>query len=125
MDNHEEEKTPLVVQPDNGDANPLTKVSISLVLFWRMVPETLPPDPIGGWFSPTVWLALQDGRVIPGQCLHKNADVQFDAPVHSWFGEKDGKSVQLGDDEIVIAWMPFAVPDHPHAANSRIQAPAQ
>lgn len=103
-----------------GAASAPADVGISLALLWRPVPETLPPDPTGGWFSPTVWIALRDGRVIPGQCLHKNAEVQFDAPVRAWFREDNGRSVQLGDDEVVIAWMPFAVPDHPHAVNGRM-----
>lgn len=98
-------------------------LGISLALLWQPVPETLPPDPTGGWFSPTVWLALLDGRVIPGQCLHKSADAKFDAPVHAWFCEKDGLSMQLDDDEVVVAWMPFAVPDHPRIANGRMLIP--
>lgn len=94
-------------------AAPGGELGISLVLRWNLVPESLPPDPDGEWFSPTVWLALSDGRVAPGECLHKKSTAKYDDPVHDWFIEKDGKSCQLGRGVDVLAWMPFAVPDHP------------
>lgn len=98
-------------------------VGISLALLWEPVPKTLPPDPEGGWFSPMVWLALSDGRVVPGQCLHKSDYEQYDSPVHDWFIEKDGNSCSLGDEAQVIAWMPFAGPDHPSVTNGRMLIP--
>ncbi len=90
-------------------------LDISLLLHWNNVPESLPPDPSGGWFSPIVWLALSDGRVLPGQCLHNIETEKHDSPVHDWFVElADGNSHQLDKGVAVIAWMPFAVPNHPH-----------
>ncbi len=83
----------------------------SLSLQWNPVPQTLPPDPDGGWFSPTVWLALSDGRVVQGRCLHKSPNATYDAPVHAWFEDHR----QLPDSIKVVAWMPFAVPDFPAA----------
>lgn len=80
-------------------------------LRWYPVPQTLPPDPDGGWFSPYVWLALSDGTVRRGQCLHKKADAEYADPVHDWFLDDE----QIGDGVHVLAWMPFAVPDHPLA----------
>lgn len=95
-------------------------LGISLALLWRPVPETLPPDPNGGWFSPTVWLAISDGRVLAGQCLHK-----YDAPIHDWFAidpaDDNSKALNcFGDELSVIAWMPFAVPDHPRTVSGRL-----
>ena len=87
----------------------------TLRLNWNPVPETLPPGAETHWFSPTVWLALSDGRVAPGQCLHRVKGATYNAPVHSWFIEDGGRSVMLSDGITVIAWMPFAVPDHPSA----------
>lgn len=81
----------------------------SLPLQWQPVPQSLPPDPDGNWFSPMVWLALSDGRVVQGQCLHRCKDAQYDAPVHAWF---EGQR-QLPDSIKVVAWMPFATPDFP------------
>lgn len=81
----------------------------TLALRWLPVPETLPPDPCGGWFSPEVWLALSNGTVRRGKCLHKSAGETFPEPVHSWF-VNDG---MLHETIQVVAWMPFAVPDHP------------
>lgn len=81
----------------------------SLPLEWHPVPQSLPPDPEGGWFSPDVWLALSDGRVVQGNCLHRSEDATYDAPVHAWF---EGRC-QLPESIKVIAWMPFATPDFP------------
>lgn len=80
-------------------------------LRWYPVPQTLPPDPDGGWFSPYVWLALSDGTVRRGQCLHKKRDALHSDPVHDWFVDDE----QLDHALHVLAWMPFAVPDHPLA----------
>lgn len=82
--------------------------SSPLQLEWSPVPQTLPPDPHGGWFSPKVWLALSDGTVSPGECLHAKKGSDF--LVHSWFANNQ----QIEEDKVqVVAWMPFAVPDHP------------
>lgn len=81
----------------------------SLPLEWQPVPQSLPPDPDGNWFSPEVWLALSDGRVVEGKCLHRCKGATYDAPVHAWF---DGQR-QLPKSIEVIAWMPFATPDFP------------
>jgi hypothetical protein len=99
-------------------------LGISLALLWRPVPETLPPDPDGEWFSPMVWLALSDGRVLTGQALHKNADAKYAEPVHDWFAvdPQDGGSKSLscfGNGLSVIAWAPLAVPCHPNMVNGR------
>lgn len=112
-----------------GAASASTDVlGISLALLWRPVPETLPPDPHGGWFSPMVWLALSDGRVLMGQCLHKKDDAEYDAPVHDWFAvNPENGTLQaincFGEDLYVIAWMPLAVPDHQRPANGRLLIP--
>jgi hypothetical protein len=84
----------------------------SKVLHWQPFPQTLPPDPHGGWFSPYVWLAFSDGAVERGQCLHKQANAAYSDPVHSWYVDNE----QVGDDRNVVAWMLFAVPDHPGLA---------
>jgi hypothetical protein len=86
----------------------------SLPLQWHPITESLPPDPDGpGWWSPDVWLALSDGTVESGKCLHKSPQATYKAPVHDWF---------IGDTQLcaarprgvkVVAWMPFAVPDFP------------
>ena len=81
----------------------------SLPLEWLPVPQSLPPDPDGNWFSPEVWLALSDGRVVRGQCLHRCKDATYDSPVHAWF---EGQR-QLPESIEVLAWMPFATPDFP------------
>lgn len=87
----------------------------SLPLQWQAVPQSLPPDPDGNWFSPEVWLALSDGRVVRGMCLHRAKGATYAAPVHAWF---EG-SRQIDDDIEVIAWMPFAVPDFPELPKQR------
>jgi len=81
----------------------------TIALPWQSVPQSLPPDPHCGGFSPDVWLALSDGTVHSGQCLHKKPDANYDAPVHDWFIENRQLDVGLK----VIAWMPFAKPDFP------------
>jgi hypothetical protein len=83
----------------------------SLLLQWRPVPASLPPDPEANWFSPEVWLALTDGRVVRGMCLHRVKNAQYDAPVHGWFEGNEA----LDDGVGVLAWMPFATPDFPVA----------
>jgi hypothetical protein len=83
----------------------------TLALHWQPVPKTLPPNPDGHRFSPDVWLALSDGTVKRGNCLHRDADATYPDPVHSWF--VDGS--QLDERLSVVAWMPLAVPDHPLA----------
>lgn len=100
--------------PADGRSASNGELGISLALLWNLVPESLPPDPDGGWFSPTVWLALSDGRVMPGRCLHKKETSECEAPVRDWFIEEDGKSCQIDKVVDVLAWMPFAVPNHPH-----------
>lgn len=80
-------------------------------LDWQPVPETLPPDAEGNWFSPQVWLALSDGRVVQGKCLHRCRNATYAEAVHDWFIGEDNASVD--DDVSVVAWMPFAVPGHP------------
>lgn len=97
-----------------------TKVKVTLRLEWYPVPKTLPPDPVGGWFSPIVWLALSNGEVKPGSCLHRIAGAKYKGPVHSWFTEEEDGSTQLTGKVKVVAWMPFATPDHPFMVGGRI-----
>ena len=89
---------------------------------WQPVPETLPPDPEGGWYSPIVWLALSDGRVLPGQALHNTSWVK--PPVRDWFVivrdhvQEPGRVRvinYLGAGVTVVAWKPIATPDHPRS----------
>lgn len=82
----------------------------TLPLNWNPVPETLPPNP-DNFFSPRVWLALSDGRVSVGCCLHHEAGVISKRPVHAWF--VDDEELDEDGGVTVVAWMPFAVPDHP------------
>lgn len=124
--NDQKQKTSIT--PAGAASASTDALGISLALLWQPVPETLPPDPHGGWFSPLVWLALSDGRVLTGQALHKSADAEYDAPVHDWcaIDPEDGSSNMLscfGDDLSVVAWMPLAVPDHPRTANGRMLIP--
>jgi len=90
---------------------------------WQPVPETLPPDPEGGWYSPIVWLALSDGRVLPGQALHR-ATTDVGPLVRDWFfvlrdpGPIPGRVKvvdYLGSGVTVVAWKPIATPDHPRS----------
>lgn len=90
-------------------AIPLPTGPRQAVLQWQPVPQTLPPDPLGGWFSPYVWLAFEDGTVERGKCLHKPANAAYSDPVQSWYVDDQ----QVDDDRNVVAWMLFAVPDHP------------
>lgn len=115
--------TPIALVAGNPSSS--NAVGISLALLWQPVPESLPPNPDGGWFSPMVWLALSDGRVLVGQALHKGSNAEYDAPVHDWFviDLADGKNKSLnclGDDLSVIAWMPLATPDHPSIVNGKL-----
>lgn len=79
-------------------------------LRWHNVPETLPPKRADNdrW-SERVWLALADGSVVSGDCHFAGPDATHGEPVHAWFAERSMLEVA------VIAWMPFAVPDHPRA----------
>ncbi len=89
---------------------PIQKTTSSenvLPLLWRPVPKTLPPFTDGLW-SDDIWLALSDGRVARGQAMAKSPESAHPNPVHAWFIDDE----QLEEAEIV-AWMPFAVPDHP------------
>lgn len=84
-----------------------------LYLKWNPVPQSLPPGAETHWFSPQVWLALSDGSVHPGQCLHASKGSEYDGP-HDWFIDTKEGSVSIGcNGAKVVAWMPFAVPDHP------------
>lgn len=91
---------------------------------WNKIPETLPPGDASR-FSPIVWLALDDGRVVPGQCLHKKATATYKASVHSWFIEPtDGQRSQqyIGEP---LAWMLIVPPLYPKtkdAAEATIRA---
>lgn len=86
----------------------------SALLQWQSVPESLPPDPDGpGWWSPDVWLALSDGTVERGKCLHKSPRATYAAPVHDWFLDNVQLCAARAKGVRVIAWMPFAKPDHP------------
>ena len=77
-------------------------------IWWHTLPDTLPPKRKGSdrW-SQRVWLALPDGSVVAGDCLFACLDATHGHAVHAWFGDRR----QLDADP--IAWMPFAVPDHP------------
>lgn len=89
---------------------PIQKTASSenvLPLLWRPVPETLPPFTDGLW-SDDIWLALSDGRVARGQVMAKSTESAHPNPVHAWFA--DDEQVEEAD---VVAWMPFASPDHP------------
>lgn len=79
-------------------------------LRWHTLPDTLPPkrEDNDRW-SQRVWLALPDGRVVSGDCHFAGPDATHGHAVHAWFGDR----CQLDADP--IAWMPFAVPDHPMA----------
>lgn len=79
-------------------------------LRWHTLPDTLPPkrEDTDRW-SQRVWLALPDGRVVAGDCHFAGTDATHGHAVHAWFGGR----CQLDADP--IAWMPFAVPDHPMA----------
>lgn len=104
--------------PNKSNTRVAVKGAATLPLRWNRVPDSLPPDPEGGWFSPVVWLALSDGTVEMGTCLHKRPDAKHDAPVHDWFIEN--KAIEClkherGNPALhVVAWMPFAKPDHPN-----------
>lgn len=68
----------------------------------------LPPGEETGWFSPNIWLALRDGSVVQGCCLHKSKCATYPEPgPHSWFAE----NTQI-DPAMVVAWMPFIVPTY-------------
>ena len=98
-------------------AGGITTPSKSAALKWNRVPQSIPPGKEDGFFSPEVWLALSDGSVYMGKCLHKSPGHTYDGPVHSWFAQKDGQSMHLDCDAFngahVVAWMPPATPDHP------------
>lgn len=98
--------------------------SKTLYLPWNYISESIPPGAETHWFSPKVWLALSDGRVMPGQCLHKMKNAIYDGPVHSWFifQEDGGPGLQLSEGIDVIAWIPFAKPYHPGIALENIDA---
>jgi len=38
---------------------------------WIDVRKRLPPGEETGWFSPRVWVALKDGTVGQGECMHR------------------------------------------------------
>lgn len=100
---------------------PIQKTTSSenvLPLLWRPVPETLPPFTDGLW-SDGIWLALSDGRVARGQAMAKSPESAHPNPVHAWFIDDE----QLEEAEIV-AWMPFAVPDHPRLTIATTQQAA-
>ena len=79
-------------------------------LLWHSVPETLPPKLADNdQWSERVWLALPDGRVVTGDCHFAGPHATHGEPVHAWFGDRS----QLAESP--VAWMPFAVPDHPRA----------
>lgn len=86
-----------------------------LPLLWRPVPETLPPFTDGLW-SDDIWLALSDGRVARGQAMAKSPESTHPDLVHAWFADDE----QVEEAE-VVAWMPFAVPDHPRLTIATIQ----
>ncbi len=75
---------------------------------WHKLPDTLPPkrEDSDRW-SQRVWLALPDGSVVEGDCLFAYPDATHGHAVHTWFVDR----CQLDADP--IAWIPFAVPDHP------------
>lgn len=83
-------------------------------LRWHTLPDTLPPKrKDSNLWSQRVWLALPDGRVVAGDCLFAYPDATHSHAVHTWFGDR----CQLDADP--IAWMPFAVPDHPRAQTQK------
>lgn len=82
-----------------------------LPLKWNIVPESLPPRVNQDW-SDRIWVALSNGKVAIGKCLHHEEGAVAKTPVHSWFTD-DSYIDPDEDDFYVVAWMPFAVPDHP------------
>lgn len=83
-------------------------------LHWFTPEEQLPEDLGGGYFSPDIWLALSDGRVVVGQCLHKNKESTTTALVHSWFYKyEDGSTHQLEKSVDVLWWAAFTTPTFP------------
>lgn len=79
-------------------------------LRWHSLPETLPPQRADDdrW-SQRVWLALPDGRVVDGEAHFAGPESTHGFAVHAWFADR----CMLDVDP--VAWMPFAVPDHPRA----------
>lgn len=81
-------------------------------------PETLPPGAERHWLSPDVWLALSDGQVVRGHCLHRQASATHPELVHTWFAiHPEHGSSSLGCDfwngATVVAWALFDAPAHP------------
>lgn len=81
-------------------------------------PETLPPGASAHWFSPDVWLALSDGQVVMGCCLHRTADATHDELVHDWFANHPEHGSSSLDCDYwngteVVAWSTIESPKHP------------
>lgn len=83
---------------------------------WIPVSESLPPASIGSLFSDDtlsdmVWLALSNGQVIQGYCLHCDPGATKGGPAHTWrVGNR-----QIDGEITVEAWMPIVAPNHPRA----------
>lgn len=78
---------------------------------WNNIPETLPPGQPGR-YSTLVWLALPDGRVMPGQCMRSE---QRSPARHDWFLEpQDGQPCHKCPESFTpVAWQPIVPPLHP------------
>jgi len=83
---------------------------------WQPVLGCPPADSEDGRYSPLVWLALSDGRVLPGQALY---DISKVGPaVRDWFvvvreSERVKVTNYLGTNVTVVAYMPITTPTHP------------
>ena len=80
---------------------------------WNNIPDTMPPGDAGR-FSPRVWLALPDGKVMPGTCLHS---VAGEPAAHaSWHLEPmDGQPCHQ-TKMVPVAWAVIVSPAHPSKA---------
>jgi hypothetical protein len=104
-------RTAAVVGVPTGSPEPREAVT-SYALRWTAPSEALPPRPpsdLDSSSSDTVWLALSDGRVVRGSCTYRPRNATYAVPVHAWW--ENNRMVPEGVE--VMAWMPFAVPDHP------------
>ncbi len=76
---------------------------------WNKFPDTLPPDPGGGWFSPYVWFALKNGKVVKGRVLHKSKEATYEETYHDVFlSDEFGGRQHDGDN--IIAWSEITAP---------------
>jgi len=92
----------------------MIKTNEHLPLNWYGVDERAPPVAKGTPTSPALYLAMEDGSVHQGSCLHKPDKATYKALVHGWFYiDKDCKKWAVSNKNKVLMWTLIPTVPHP------------